>query len=50
MNDGYTFWHAARMERIKLQSLRSVRWTLAGGMAGAIAMGAVRPQHARRDT
>jgi ABC-2 type transport system permease protein len=41
VNDGYTFRHAARMEWVRLRTLRSVRWTLAGGMAGTIAMGAV---------
>jgi ABC-2 type transport system permease protein len=41
VNEGCTFLQAARMEWIKLWSLRSVRWTLAGGMAATIAMGAV---------
>jgi ABC-2 type transport system permease protein len=39
VNNGYTFRHAARMEWIKLRSLRSVRWTLAGGIAGTIVIG-----------
>ena len=41
MNDGYTFGHAARMEWIKLRSLRTVRWTLAGGLAATVAIGVV---------
>jgi ABC-2 type transport system permease protein len=32
----YRFWHAARMEWIKLRSLRSTWWTLAVTVAGAI--------------
>ncbi len=41
MSDGYTFRQAARMEWIKLRTLRSFWWTLGGGMAGTIAMGVV---------
>jgi hypothetical protein len=41
VNDGYTFGHVARMEWIKLRSLRAVRWTLAGGLAATLAIGVV---------
>ena len=41
MNDGYAFRHVARMEWIKLWSLRSVRWTLVAGMVATVAMGVV---------
>jgi hypothetical protein len=41
VSDGYTFRQTARMEWIKLRTLRSVWWTLGGGMAGTIAMGVV---------
>jgi ABC-2 type transport system permease protein len=38
---GYGFRHAALMEWIKLRSLRSTTWALAGGVAATIALGAV---------
>jgi hypothetical protein len=41
VNDGYTFGHVARMEWIKLRSLRTVQWTLLGGLAATIAIGVV---------
>jgi ABC-2 type transport system permease protein len=41
VNDGYTFGHVARMEWIRLRSLRAVRWTLGGGLAATIAIGVV---------
>jgi ABC-2 type transport system permease protein len=34
----YRFWHAARMEWIKLRSLRSTWWVLAVTVAGAVAI------------
>ena len=37
----YGFREAARMEWIKLRSLRSTRWVLTGGMAATIALGVV---------
>ncbi len=37
----YGFRHAARMEWIKLRSLRSTTWVLAGGVAVTIALGTV---------
>ena len=39
--DGYGFRHVVRMEWIKLRSLRSTRWVLAGGMAATVALGVV---------
>ena len=39
--DGYGFRHVARMEWIKMRSLRSVWWVLAGGMAASVALGVV---------
>jgi ABC-2 type transport system permease protein len=39
--DGYTFRDVARMEWVKLRSLRSFWWVLAGGMAATVALGAV---------
>lgn len=39
--DGYGFRQVARMEWIKLRSLRSVWWTLAGGMAATAAFGVI---------
>jgi hypothetical protein len=38
---GYGFRHAARMEWIKLRSLRSTTWVLAAGVAVTIALGTV---------
>jgi ABC-2 type transport system permease protein len=35
----YRFWHAARMEWIKLSTLRSTWWTLGISVAGAVAIG-----------
>jgi ABC-2 type transport system permease protein len=35
----YRFWHVARMEWIKLRSLRSVWWTMGISVAGAVAVG-----------
>jgi ABC-2 type transport system permease protein len=35
----YRFWHVARMEWIKLRSLRSTWWTVGIGVAGAVAIG-----------
>src|ERR1017187_3841164 len=35
----YRFWHVARMEWIKLRTLRSTRWTMGIGVAGAVAIG-----------
>ena len=35
----YRFWHAARMEWIKLSTLRSTWWTIGIGVAGAVAIG-----------
>ena len=40
-NAHYTFRHAARMEWIKLRSLRSTWWTLALTVVGAVALGTV---------
>ena len=37
----YGFREAARMEWIKLRSLRSTRWVLLGGMAATVALGVV---------
>jgi ABC-2 type transport system permease protein len=39
--DGYAFRDVARMEWIKLRTLRSVRWTLLAGMAATVAFGIV---------
>lgn len=39
--NGYGFRNVAAMEWIKLRSLRSVRWTLLGGMAATVALGVV---------
>jgi ABC-2 type transport system permease protein len=39
--DGYGFRDVARMEWIKLRSLRSVRWALLGGMTATVVLGAV---------
>jgi ABC-2 type transport system permease protein len=36
---GYRFWQVARMEWIKLRTLRSVRWTLLLALAGMIGIG-----------
>jgi len=35
----YRFWHVARMEWIKLRTLRSTWWTMGIGVAGAVAIG-----------
>jgi ABC-2 type transport system permease protein len=35
----YRFWHVARMEWIKLRTLRSTWWTIGTGVAGAVAVG-----------
>src|SRR5436190_18304129 len=39
MTDSYRFRHVARMEWIKLRTLRSVRWTLLFALAGMIGIG-----------
>ena len=39
MSNSYTFRHVARMEWIKLRTLRSVRWTLLFALAGMIGIG-----------
>jgi ABC-2 type transport system permease protein len=39
--DGYGFRDVARMEWVKLRSLRSFRWVLLGGMAATVALGVV---------
>ena len=39
MASSYTFWNVARMEWIKLRTLRSVRWTLLLALAGMIGIG-----------
>ena len=39
MSDSYRFRHVARMEWIKLRTLRSVRWTLLFALAGMIGIG-----------
>jgi prepilin-type processing-associated H-X9-DG protein len=35
----YRFWHVARMEWIKLRTLRSTWWTMGIAVAGAVAIG-----------
>ena len=35
----YRFWHVARMEWIKLSTLRSTWWTMGVTVAGAVAIG-----------
>ncbi|HEY1915434.1 MAG TPA: hypothetical protein VGH27_07645 [Streptosporangiaceae bacterium] len=35
----YRFWNVARMEWIKLRTLRSTWWTMGIGVVGAIAVG-----------
>ncbi len=39
--EGYGFRDVARMEWIKMRTLRSTRWALAGGMAATVALGTV---------
>ena len=39
MSNSYRFRHVARMEWIKLRTLRSVRWTLLFALAGMIGIG-----------
>ena len=46
----YGFREAARMEWIKLRSLRSTRWVLAGGMAATVALGVVAGYNTRSVT
>lgn len=46
----YGFRHVARMEWVKLRSLRSVRWVLAGGMAATVALGVVAGYNTRNVT
>jgi ABC-type transport system involved in multi-copper enzyme maturation permease subunit len=46
----YGFLEAARMEWIKLRSLRSTRWVLAGGMAATVALGVVAGYNTRSVT
>ena len=46
----YGFREAARMEWIKLRSLRSTRWVLAGGMVATVALGVVAGYNTRSVT
>ena len=46
----YGFREAARMEWIKLRSLRSTRWVLLGGMAATVALGVVAGYNTRSVT
>jgi ABC-2 type transport system permease protein len=46
----YGFLEAARMEWIKLRSLRSTRWVLSGGMAATVALGVVAGYNTRSAT
>jgi ABC-2 type transport system permease protein len=46
----YGFLEAARMEWIKLRSLRSTRWVLAGGMVATVALGVVAGYNTRSVT
>ena len=39
--DRYTFRHAVAMEAVKARTLPAVRWTLAGGMLGTVALGMI---------
>lgn len=48
--DSCGFWNVARMEWIKLRSLRSVRWVLLGGMAATVALGVVAGYNTRSVT
>lgn len=46
----YGFREAARMEWVKLRSLRSTRWVLAGGMVATVALGVVAGYNTRSVT
>lgn len=48
--DGYGFRDVARMEWIKMRTLRSTRWALAGGMAATVALGVVAGYNTRSVT
>lgn len=48
--DGYGFRGVARMEWIKMRTLRSTRWALAGGMAATVALGVVAGYNTRSVT
>jgi ABC-2 type transport system permease protein len=50
MDTRYGFPQAARMEWVKLRSLRSTRWVLAGGMAATVALGVVAGDNTRSVT
>jgi ABC-2 type transport system permease protein len=48
--DGYGFGDVARMEWVKLRSLRSVGWVLLGGIAATVALGVVAGYNTRSVT